>query len=270
MTIPSKEWLPILAFLPRESHGQRNLMGYSPQGCKGLDMTEQLTHFLKHWATTLLQRDQLLSRKSLSLDQVRLLWLVVVGLPWRAEGLICTRALDSHSLSTCLLILVSSGCHTLHLAPGGPERPWQLSWQGHDVPSMGRENKELMCLTPKPWSYNMTNHNLSHMLFSTPSWGDAKCIRGQEQAPVRTAPGPQGAAEADVCLGWQLRWTGRSEGPQPEAGRADTVSLLRLSVKGGLSEAVTVRLLLLPYSSLHPCHSSPTSSAQMFWDLITK
>ena len=54
-------------------------MGYSPQGCKGLDMTEQLTHFLKHRATTMLQRDQLLSRKSLSLDRVRLLWLVAGG-----------------------------------------------------------------------------------------------------------------------------------------------------------------------------------------------
>ena len=26
--------------LPGESHGQRNLVGYSPWGCKGLDITE--------------------------------------------------------------------------------------------------------------------------------------------------------------------------------------------------------------------------------------
>ena len=31
-------------FLPGESHGQRNLAGYSPRGYKELDMTEQLTH----------------------------------------------------------------------------------------------------------------------------------------------------------------------------------------------------------------------------------
>ena len=29
-----------------EFHGQRSLVGYSPWGCKELDMTEQLTHFL--------------------------------------------------------------------------------------------------------------------------------------------------------------------------------------------------------------------------------
>ena len=30
-------------FLPGESHGQRSLAGYSPWGCKELDMTERLT-----------------------------------------------------------------------------------------------------------------------------------------------------------------------------------------------------------------------------------
>jgi len=29
-------------FLPGESHGWRSLVGYSPQGCKGSDTTEQL------------------------------------------------------------------------------------------------------------------------------------------------------------------------------------------------------------------------------------
>ena len=29
-------------FLPGEFHGQRSLVGYSPLGCKDLDMTEQL------------------------------------------------------------------------------------------------------------------------------------------------------------------------------------------------------------------------------------
>ena len=31
-------------FLPRESHGWRSLVGYSPRGCKELDMTERV-HF---------------------------------------------------------------------------------------------------------------------------------------------------------------------------------------------------------------------------------
>ena len=40
-------WLPTPVFLPGEFHGRRSLMGYSPWGHKGSDMTEQLTplHF---------------------------------------------------------------------------------------------------------------------------------------------------------------------------------------------------------------------------------
>ena len=33
-------FLPTPGFLPGESHGQRSLAGYSPQGCKQQDMTE--------------------------------------------------------------------------------------------------------------------------------------------------------------------------------------------------------------------------------------
>ena len=32
-------------FLPREIHGQRSLLGYSPWGLKESDITERLTHF---------------------------------------------------------------------------------------------------------------------------------------------------------------------------------------------------------------------------------
>ena len=34
------KWQPIPAFLPREFCGWRSLVGYGPQGCKELDMTE--------------------------------------------------------------------------------------------------------------------------------------------------------------------------------------------------------------------------------------
>ena len=40
----SREWQPIPVFLPGKSHGQRSLVGYSPQGRKELDTTEWL-HF---------------------------------------------------------------------------------------------------------------------------------------------------------------------------------------------------------------------------------
>ena len=41
-----RSWLPTPVFLLEESHGQRSLVGYSPWGCKELDMTEQLTFSL--------------------------------------------------------------------------------------------------------------------------------------------------------------------------------------------------------------------------------
>ena len=38
-----RKWQPTLVFLPGESHGQRSLVCFSPQGHKESDMTEQLT-----------------------------------------------------------------------------------------------------------------------------------------------------------------------------------------------------------------------------------
>ena len=35
-----RTWQPTIVFLPGESHGLRSLAGYSPWGCKELDMTE--------------------------------------------------------------------------------------------------------------------------------------------------------------------------------------------------------------------------------------
>ena len=42
-----KEWQPTPVFLPGESHEWRSLVGYSPQGQKELDTTEQF-HFHFH------------------------------------------------------------------------------------------------------------------------------------------------------------------------------------------------------------------------------
>ena len=48
--IPCKRaWRPTPVFFPGESHGQRSLMGYSPWGCKELDVTEVTEHV--HFAT---------------------------------------------------------------------------------------------------------------------------------------------------------------------------------------------------------------------------
>ena len=47
-----RKWQPTPAFLPGESHGQSNLMGYNPQGCKESDTTE-FTHTHTHTHTEL-------------------------------------------------------------------------------------------------------------------------------------------------------------------------------------------------------------------------
>ena len=46
-----RKWQPTPVFLPRESHGWRSLLGYSPQGRKESDTTKQFhfTHFVKNW-----------------------------------------------------------------------------------------------------------------------------------------------------------------------------------------------------------------------------
>ena len=45
-----RKWQPTPVFFPEKSHGQRNLTGYSPWGCKELDATEQ-THTHTHTHT---------------------------------------------------------------------------------------------------------------------------------------------------------------------------------------------------------------------------
>ena len=40
-----EKWQPTPVFLPRESHGERSLVGYSPWGCKKLDTTERLIQY---------------------------------------------------------------------------------------------------------------------------------------------------------------------------------------------------------------------------------
>ena len=44
---PLEEEMATLVFLPGKSHGQRSLVGYSPQGCKESDMTQHSCSRLK-------------------------------------------------------------------------------------------------------------------------------------------------------------------------------------------------------------------------------
>ena len=56
-----REWLSIGVFLPRKIHKQRNLVSYSPRGCKESDSTEQLTLSLSQIRWHHLQTDNLTS-----------------------------------------------------------------------------------------------------------------------------------------------------------------------------------------------------------------
>ena len=44
MKLWRRQWQPTPVLLPGKSHGQRNLVGFSPWGCQESDTTEQL-HF---------------------------------------------------------------------------------------------------------------------------------------------------------------------------------------------------------------------------------
>ena len=44
-----RKWQPAPVFLPGKYHGQRNLAGCGPWGCKEVDMTEQLTLSNRLW-----------------------------------------------------------------------------------------------------------------------------------------------------------------------------------------------------------------------------
>ena len=44
----SRKWQPFPGFLPGKVHGQRNLVGYSPGGCKESDMAEDYVSFTEY------------------------------------------------------------------------------------------------------------------------------------------------------------------------------------------------------------------------------
>ena len=59
-----RTWEPTLVFLPGKSHGQRSLVGYSPQGCKESDTTECLsTHTRSLRSYHIILRTSLLSEQ---------------------------------------------------------------------------------------------------------------------------------------------------------------------------------------------------------------
>ena len=49
-----RAWQPTPVFLPGEPHGQKSLAGYSPWGCKELDMTEETQHSIHQCSTEII------------------------------------------------------------------------------------------------------------------------------------------------------------------------------------------------------------------------
>ena len=50
-----RKWQPSPGISPGEFHGQRNLVGYTPWGCKKSDMTERLSTSLRRFCSLPLQ-----------------------------------------------------------------------------------------------------------------------------------------------------------------------------------------------------------------------
>ena len=64
-----RKWQPTPVFLPRESHGQRSLTGYSLWGHKESDTTEQLSRFYEWGWASKKSRGQFVSGVGLALPQ---------------------------------------------------------------------------------------------------------------------------------------------------------------------------------------------------------
>ena len=63
-----REWQPIPVSLPGESHGQRNLVGYSPGGRKVLHMTKHAVHMQKSQRVAKVIKMMILKFKTLKIN----------------------------------------------------------------------------------------------------------------------------------------------------------------------------------------------------------
>ena len=98
-----RAWQPTPVFLPGESHGQSNLVGHSPCGCKESDMTEQLSlslsrrfKFFSHFV--------FLKTESLAFCYTKLFqvfWVIKPYHIWFKNGL-------SHSVGCLFILLIVS------------------------------------------------------------------------------------------------------------------------------------------------------------------
>ena len=109
-----RAWQPTLVFLPGESHGQRSLVGYSPQGCNELDMTEVTQYAHMHASMHRL----------------------VNGLP-------------GSSVVKNLPIMQETWVRSL-----GQEDPWRRAWQPTPVFLPGEFHGQKILAGYSPWGHN--------------------------------------------------------------------------------------------------------------------
>ena len=70
-----REWLPTLVFLPGDSHGQKSLVGYSPQDCKEFDMTEYAhTHTIPFWPSGYTDKDDRRAPTYIHKEETDVMW----------------------------------------------------------------------------------------------------------------------------------------------------------------------------------------------------
>ena len=88
--LEGQKWQPTLVFLPRESHGQRSLAGYSPPSGKDLDTTEQLTHThtVQHQECTKVNHRAITASQCRSISLTKVRAQLVKNLPAMQETLV--------------------------------------------------------------------------------------------------------------------------------------------------------------------------------------
>ena len=142
-----RAWQPTQVFLPRESHGQRSLVGYSPWGHNWLDTTEATSH--------------------LCTEQVEYLFISVQALSivWLLERLPTLMSIESVMPSNHTIL-----CHLLLLLPSifpgirvfSNESVFHISW-------------------PKYWSFSFSispSNEHSGLISSRIDWFDLLAIQG--------------------------------------------------------------------------------------------
>ena len=121
-----RAWQPTPVFLPGKFHGQRSLMGYSPQDRKESDMTERLTHTHKFPKYCCFSRASWVNELSSSL--LHSVWFrnppgVVWEFVGNAESQTCGMLFFNESPRCCMSIVTFEKQHIVNV---GTRKGWRM------------------------------------------------------------------------------------------------------------------------------------------------